>query len=129
VLWCVSLHLFPRESQSWDCRGFRPWPPPPGLISAVFADEAFLARPRLDERAVGGEVVVTGPARLPAQSYTSRKKSWATSAESNALVVLGKDAVVETALVELPVEKPEPEQIVAELLAKQPFTADAVKGG
>jgi hypothetical protein len=37
--------------------------------------------------------------------------------------------VVKTALVELPVEEPEPEQIVAELFAKEPFTADAVKGG
>ena len=33
-----------------------------GLIRPVFADETFQARPRFDERAVGSEMIVTGPA-------------------------------------------------------------------
>lgn len=42
---------------------------------------------------------------------------------------MAKNAVIEAAFVELPVEEPKPEQIVAELFAKEPLTADAVKGG
>ena len=47
----------------------------------------------------------------------------------DAVVVLGKDAVVEAAFGKLTVQEPEPEQIVAELFAEQAFTADAVEGG
>ena len=97
-------------------------------IRPVFADKAFQAGPRFDERAVGGEVVVTGPAGLPAQVIDFHEEESGHIGREHALIVLGKDAVVETAFVELPVQKPKPEQIVAELLAKEPFAAHAVKG-
>ena len=98
-------------------------------ICPIFADEAFQARPRFNQRAVGGEMIVAGPAGLPAQVIDFEEEELGHLGGEHTLVVLGKNAVVETAFVELPVQKPEPEQIVAELLAKQPFTADAVKGG
>jgi hypothetical protein len=47
----------------------------------------------------------------------------------HALVVLGEDAVVKAAFAQLAVKKPEPEQIVAELLAKEPFAAHAIESG
>lgn len=47
----------------------------------------------------------------------------------DALVVLGIDAGIEGALAQLAVEEPEPEEIVAELLADGPFAAHAVEGG
>ena len=66
---------------------------------------------------------------MPAQGIHFEKEELGHVGGKHALVVLGKDAVVETAFGELPVQKPKPEQIVTELFTKEPFTADAVKGG
>ena len=98
-------------------------------IRPVFADEAFQARPRFDQRAVGSEMVVTGPAGLPAQVIHFKEEESGHVGGEHALVVLGKNAVVEASFMELPIQKPEPKQIVAKLFAQEPFTADTVKGG
>ncbi len=74
-------------------------------------------------------MVVTGPAGLSAQVIHFEEKEFGHVGGKHPLVILGKDAVVETAFTEFPVEEPKPEQIVAELVAEEPLAADAVKGG
>ena len=101
----------------------------PGLIRAVFTDEALQTGPGFDQGAVGGEGFVARPAFLPREVIDFGEEQFRHVGGEHPLVVLGKDAVVETACGELAVQKPEPEQMVAELFAKKPFTADAVKGG
>ena len=100
-----------------------------GGIGPVLAHEAFQAGPRFDERAVGGEVGVAAPAFLTAQVIDLGEEEFGHVGGKDALVVLGEDAVVKAAFAELPVQEPEPEQIVAELLAEEAFTADGVEGG
>src|SRR5271163_389300 len=99
------------------------------LIPAILADEAFQAGPRLDQRAVGGEVFITGPAFLAREVIHFDKEQLGNFGGEDALVVLGEDAVVEAALAELAVQKPEPEQIIAELFAEEPFAAHTIQGG
>jgi hypothetical protein len=98
-------------------------------VRTVFADEAFQAGPRFDEGAVNGEVLVAGPAVLAREVIDLGEEEPGHVGGEHALIVLGEDAVVEAALAQFAVEEPEPEQIVAELLAEEPFAAHAVKGG
>ncbi len=98
-------------------------------IRPVLPNETFQARPRFDQGAVGGEVFVARPAFLPREVIDFGKEEFRHVGGKHPLVILGKDAVVETAFTELPVEEPKPEQIVAELVAEEPLAADAVKGG
>lgn len=100
-----------------------------GGISPVLAHEAFEAGPRFDERAVGGEMRVAAPAFLAAQVIDLGEEELGHVGGQDALVVLGEDAVVKAAFAELPVQKPEPEQIVAELFAEEAFAAHGVEGG
>src|SRR6266498_3913045 len=96
-------------------------------IGAVFADEAFHTGPRLDQRAVRREVFITGPAFLTGEViHFGEEKSGHVGGE-NPLVVLGEDAVVEATFAELPVEKPQPEQIVAQLFTKESFAAHTIE--
>jgi hypothetical protein len=96
-------------------------------VAPVLAHKAFQARPRFDQRAVGGEVFVAGPALLPAQVIHFDKEEFGHVRREHAVIVLGKDAVVEAAFAELPVQEPKPQEIVAELFAEQAFAAHAVE--
>lgn len=78
-------------------------------------------------RAVGGEGFVAGPAFLPAQIIDCDEKESGHVGGKHAVVVLGKAAVVKAPFAELAVQRPKPEEIVAELFAEQPFAAHAVK--
>ena len=98
-------------------------------IRAVLADKAFQAGPRFNQRAVGGEVVVARPPFLPRKVIDFGEEKLRHVGGENPLIVLGKNAVIEAAFAVFTVKEPEPEQIVAELLAEEPFAADAVKGG
>src|ERR1043166_2871528 len=98
------------------------------LVLAVFAHEALETGPRFNQRAVGGEMLVTGPAGLAGQIVDFGKEQLGDISREHPLVVLGEDAVVEAAFVELAVKKPQPEQNVAELFAEQSLTAHAVEG-
>src|ERR1700691_4757911 len=96
-------------------------------ICAVLADEAFQAGPRFNERAISGEVGVTGPSLLAREFINFGKEEAGHLRGKHALVVLGENAVVKAALGKLPVQKPEPEQIVGKLLAEQPLAAHGVE--
>ena len=100
-----------------------------GGIGPVLAHEAFQAGPRFDERAVGGEVGVAAPAFLAAEIIDLGEEELGHVSGEDALVVLGEDAVVKAAFAELTVQEPEPEQIVAKLLAEEAFAAHGVEGG
>ena len=98
-------------------------------IRAVLADKAFQAGPRFNQCAVGGEVVIARPAFLPRKVVDFSEEKLRHVGGKNSLVVLGKDAVIEAAFAVFAVKEPEPEKIVAELFAEEPFAADTVKGG
>ena len=72
-------------------------------------------------------MLVTGPAFLTRQIINLREEQFGHVGREHALIVLGENTVVETAFAELAVEEPEVEQIVAELLAEEPFTAHGVE--
>ena len=97
-------------------------------IRTVLAEEAFQTGPRLDERAVGGEVFVARPALLTAQIIDLGQEEFGPIGGKDTLVVLGKDAGVKAAFAELAVKEPKPEPMVAEWFGEDAFTADRVKG-
>ncbi len=70
---------------------------------------------------------VAGPAFLAGKIIHLGEEEFGHVGGEHALVVLGEDAGVEAAFVELAVEEPEPEQIVAELFAEEALAADGVK--
>jgi hypothetical protein len=96
-------------------------------VAAILAHETLQARPGFDQRAVGGEGFVAGPAFLPAQVIDFHEEESGHVGGEHALVVLGKDAVVKAAFAKLAVQKPEPEQMVTELFAEETLAADAIK--
>jgi hypothetical protein len=75
------------------------------------------------------KVRVTRPAFLAGRFVNFDEEKPRHLGREHALVVLGKNAVIETALAQFAIPKPEPEQIVAKLLAEEPFAAHVVKGG
>src|SRR6185503_9479280 len=97
------------------------------FISAVLAHETFEAGPRFDERAVGGEVRVAGPAFLARELIDFGKEQPRHFRREHALIIFGEETVIETAFAELAVQEPQPKQIVGELLAKAPLAAHAVE--
>lgn len=100
-----------------------------GVVTAVFAHEAFAAGPGFDQGAVGGEVLVVGPAFLAGKVIDFGEEQPGHAGVEPAVVILGEGAVVEAAFGQLAVEKPQPEQIVADLLAQEALAAHGVKGG
>ena len=98
-------------------------------VGSILANEAFQTGPRFNECAVGGEMLVAGPALLPGNIVDFGKEELGHVSGEHALIVLRKDTVVEATLGKLAVEKPQPEQVVAELLTEQPFAADGVESG
>ena len=96
---------------------------------AILARETFQAGPGLNEGAVGGEVFVAGPAFLPGEVVDFDKEEFGDLGGKDALIVLSEDAMVKTTLAELAVQEPKPEQVVAQLLAEEPFAAHTVEGG
>ena len=72
---------------------------------------------------------VAAPAFLAREVIDFSEEEFGHVRRKHALIVLGKDAVVEAAFGKFAVQKPEPKQIIGELLAKEPFAAHAVKGG
>lgn len=100
-----------------------------GSVGAIPAHEALEAGPRFDQRAVDREGLVTDPAFLARQLIELGKEQLGHVGREHPLVVLGKDAVIGTALATFAVQKPEPEQIVAKLYAEEPLGAHAVEGG
>ena len=83
-----------------------------GLILPVLADKALQTGPRLDQRAVGGEVLVAGPALLPRQIIDLHKEQLRGIGREHPLIVVGKHRRIKAAFVQLPVEKPKPQEIV-----------------
>jgi hypothetical protein len=96
-------------------------------LAAVLAHEALEAGPRFNPRTIGTEVLVAGPAVLTRQRIDLRKENPRHIRRKHSLVVLGNDAVVEAAFAEFAIQKPKPEQIVAELFAEKPLAADTGK--
>ena len=99
------------------------------VIRAVLADETFQARPRFDQRPGGGEVCGARPACGARPVIDFAEKQFRHGGGADACVVLGKNAVVETARGKLAVQKPAPEEIVTKLFAAEPLAADAVERG
>ena len=99
-----------------------------GVVAAVLADEAFEAGPGFDQGAVGGEMLVAGPAFLAGEVIDFGEEEPGPVGVEHAVVVLGEGAVVEAAFAPLAVEKPEPEQMVADLLAQETFARARCKG-
>ncbi len=97
-------------------------------VRPILADEALQAGPRFDQRAGGGAMLVAGPAFLAREVIHFGEEQLGHLRRQNALVVLGKGAVVEAALGKFAVQEPKPEQIVTPLFAKEPVGAHAVKG-
>ena len=98
-------------------------------IRPVLADKALETRPRLDERAIRGEMRVARPPFLPREVIDFGEEELGHGGGEDALVVLGEDPGVEAALTEFAIQKSEPEQIVAELFAEEPFAADGIERG
>ena len=97
------------------------------LISTVLAHETLETSPRLDERAVGSEVLITGPALLAREIINLGKEQLGDISREDPLVVLGKGAMIEAPFTELTIQEPQPEQIVAQLLTEQSLAAYAVE--
>ena len=97
-------------------------------VGAVLAHEALEAGPSLDQCAVRSEMFIAGPAFLARKVIDLRKEQLGYVSREHPFIVLSKDAVVEATLTELTVQEPEPEQIVAQLLAKEPFAAHTIEG-
>ena len=70
---------------------------------------------------------ITGPALLAREIIDFGKEQLRHLGGEYAVIVLGEDAVIEAAVAELAIQKPEPEQIVAELVTEEPFTAHTVQ--
>lgn len=100
-----------------------------GRVGTVLAHETLQAGPRFDEGAVCGGMFIAGPAALARELIDFGETELGDVGRKHAVVVLGQDAVIEAALAELAVQKAEPEQVVAQLLAEEPLTAHAVEGG
>jgi hypothetical protein len=98
-------------------------------IRAALADKILQAGPRLDERAVGDEVLVVDPAFVAGEVIDLGEEERGDVGRKRAILVLGEDAGIEAALAELAVQKPVPEQIVAELFAKEALAADTIESG
>ena len=98
-------------------------------VRAVLADKTFQTGPRFNQGTVGGEVFVARPAFFPREVIDFGEEQFRHVRGEHALIVLGKNAVVKAAFIELAVKEPKPKQIVTELFAEEPFTADAVKRG
>ena len=94
---------------------------------AVFGLEALVRRPRLQQRAVDGEVVAArcSGAAWPGAT-TAAKNSSATSCSSRRLRFLVNVGRVERRLVDAHVQEPLEQQVVVEPFAERPLRADRV---
>lgn len=98
-------------------------------VGAVLAHKAFEAGAGREERADDGEMFITGPGVLARPPIGLGEEEFGHVGGEDALVVLGEDAVIEAAPAELAVQKPEPGQVIAHLLAEEPLAAHVVEGG
>lgn len=98
------------------------------LILSVFAHKTLQAGPRLDEGAVGREMLVTRPAFLTRKVVNLNKEELGDISGEDPLIIVGENRRIETSLIEFPIEKPKPQKIIGQLLAEKPFTAHRIEG-
>ena len=98
-----------------------------GLVLPILAHKTLQAGPRFDQRAVGRKVLVAGPAFGPRQIIDLRKKQLRGIRREHPVIIMGEHRRVETPLIQFPVQKPKPQEIVGQLLAEQPLTAHRIE--
>src|SRR5208337_3921889 len=81
------------------------------------------AGPRFDERAVSRKVQVARPAFGPRQIIDLHKKQLRRLRRQHPVIIMSEYRRVETPLVQFPVQKPKPQEIVGQLLTEQPLAA------
>ena len=72
-------------------------------------------------------MLIAGPAFLPRQIIHLHEKQLRDIRREQPLVVVGEHRRVEAAFVQFPIQKPKPQEIVAQLFAEQPLTAHRIE--
>src|ERR1041385_864918 len=98
------------------------------IVAAIFAHKALQAGPRLDQRAIHREMLITGPAFLAREIINLGKEQFGHFHREHSLVILTEHTVIKAALAKVPIQKPQPKQIVGELFAEKPLAAHTIKG-
>ena len=97
------------------------------LVRTVLEGKALETGPRLDQRAIGAEMLVAGPPLFPTQLEHFIEEQLRTFGAQHPLLVLAEAAVVPTALVQFPIQKPQPQEVVRQLLAEQSLRTHRVQ--
>jgi hypothetical protein len=95
------------------------------VVRSILGAEALVRRPRLDQRAVHGEVIVTHEA-LRLLVHRS-EKLLCHLAVQQPVAVLGEDRMVPHRVVHAQAHEPAEQQVVVQLLDQLPLRADRVK--
>ena len=98
-----------------------------GPILSILAHKTLQAGPRLDQRAIGRKMLVAGPPFSPRQIIDLHKKQLRDVRRKHPVVIVGEYRRVETPLIQFPVQKPKPQEIVGQLLAEQPLATHRIK--
>ncbi len=99
-----------------------------GRLGSGLGLETLEAGPRVDERAVHGEVGFAHPAVFAGQPHDARKEQFGGAVLEQAVLVLAEGGVVPHGVQQVQVEEPAEEQVVVERFDQQNFGADGVEG-